>query len=196
METKSFKSAGKQEVWVKAMKEEFAMIEKNKTWELVDHPQDKEVIGVKWVYTTKLNSDVSIQKHKVMLVAKDDLICTGNNETMIKEFKENMMKTFEMIDLGLMHYFLGIKINQEEKGIFISQKKYIENLLKKFKMERCKTVATPLVTNERFKKEIDSKKADASIYKSLIGSLLYLTATWPNIMYATSLFSRFMQIPS
>nr|DAD23353.1 TPA_asm: hypothetical protein HUJ06_024816 [Nelumbo nucifera] len=115
---------------------------------------------------------------------------------MIKEFKEDMMKMFELSDLGLMHYFLGIEINQEEEGNFISQKKYIENLLKKFKMEGCKTVATPLITNERFKKEDGSKKVDASIYKSLIGSLLYLTATRSDIMYATSLLSRFMQSPS
>ncbi|XP_019051695.1 PREDICTED: uncharacterized protein LOC109114079 [Nelumbo nucifera] len=115
---------------------------------------------------------------------------------MIKEFKEDMMNTFKMSDLRLMHYFLGIEINQEEEVIFISQKKYIENLLKKFKMEGCKTVTTPLVTNKRFKKQDGLMKADASIYKSLIGSLLYIIATRSDIMYATSLLSSFMQIPS
>ncbi|XP_019052098.1 PREDICTED: uncharacterized protein LOC109114225 [Nelumbo nucifera] len=70
MELESFEAATKQEVWVKAMKEEITMIEKNKTWDLVDHLQDKEVIRVKWVYKTKLNFDGSIQKHKAKLVAK------------------------------------------------------------------------------------------------------------------------------
>ncbi|BFG16559.1 hypothetical protein CerSpe_028330 [Prunus speciosa] len=100
-----------------------------------------------------------------------------------------MMKTFEMSDLGLMHYFLGIEINQEEDGIFICQKKYIENLLKKFKMYGCKTVATPLITNEKLRKEDGSSKVDESIFRSLIGSLLYLTTTRPDIMYTTSLRS-------
>ncbi|XP_019055636.1 PREDICTED: uncharacterized protein LOC109115759 [Nelumbo nucifera] len=63
-------------------------------------------------------------------------------------------------------------------------------------MEGCKMIATPLAINERFKKEDGSKKVDASIYRSLIGSLLYLTATQPDIMYATNLLSRFMQNPS
>ncbi|XP_062075761.1 secreted RxLR effector protein 161-like [Humulus lupulus] len=58
-----------------------------------------------------------------------------NNENMVKKFKEDMMKSFEMTNFGLMHYFLGIEITQKEDGIFISQKKYIDTLLKKFKME-------------------------------------------------------------
>ncbi|KAL0313853.1 UNVERIFIED_CONTAM: Retrovirus-related Pol polyprotein from transposon RE2 [Sesamum angustifolium] len=107
----------------------------------------------------------------------DDLIYTGNNEKMIQDFKEDMMKTFEMSDLGLMHFFLGIEINQEKEGIFICQRKYTETLLKKFKMESCKTVTTPLVTGEKYQKEDGSQKVDGSIYRSLIGSLLYLTAT-------------------
>ncbi|KAL0375548.1 UNVERIFIED_CONTAM: Retrovirus-related Pol polyprotein from transposon RE2 [Sesamum calycinum] len=106
----------------------------------------------------------------------DDLIYTGNNEKMIQDFKEDMMKTFEMSDLGLMHFFLGIEINQEKEGIFICQRKYTETLLKKFKMESCKTVTTPLVTGEKYQKEDGSQKVDGSMYRSLIGSLLYLTA--------------------
>nr|KYP47813.1 hypothetical protein KK1_030509 [Cajanus cajan] len=112
------------------------------------------------------------------------------------EFKEDMMKTFEMTDLGLMNYFLGIEVSQKEKGIFICQKKYTEALLKKFKMSGCKTVTTPLVTKEKLQKDDGAPDADASRYRSLIGSLLYLTATRPDIMYAVSLLSRFMQKPS
>ncbi|KAK4401017.1 Retrovirus-related Pol polyprotein from transposon TNT 1-94 [Sesamum angolense] len=91
----------------------------------------------------------------------DDLIYTGNNEKMIQDFKEDMMKTFEMSDLGLMHFFLGIEINQEKEGIFICQRKYTETLLKKFKMESCKTVTTPLVTGEKYQKEDGSQKSMA-----------------------------------
>ncbi|KAK4398009.1 Retrovirus-related Pol polyprotein from transposon RE1 [Sesamum angolense] len=126
----------------------------------------------------------------------DDLIYTGNNEKMIQDFKEDMMKTFEISDLGLMHFFLGIEINQEKEGIFICQRKYTETLLKKFKMESCKTVTIPLVTGKKYQKEDGSQKVDGSMYRSLIGSLLYLTTTRPDIMFATSLLSRFMQSPS
>ncbi|XP_042045110.1 secreted RxLR effector protein 161-like [Salvia splendens] len=115
---------------------------------------------------------------------------------MTKEFKEAKMKSFEMTDLGQMHYFLGIEVNQDEKGTFITQEKYTENLLKRFKMEGCKPLATSLVTNEKFSKEDGTPKANAAIYRSIIGSLLYLTASRPDIMYPTSLLSRFMQDPS
>jgi hypothetical protein len=83
----------------------------------------------------------------------DDLIYMGNNKEMIQEFKKDMIKTFKMINLGLMHYFLGIEISQENEEIFISQKKYTESLLKKFQMTGCKAVATPFVTNEKLQKE-------------------------------------------
>jgi len=83
----------------------------------------------------------------------DDLIYMGNNKEMTQEFKKDMMKTFKMINLGLMHYFLGIEISQENEEIFISQKKYTESLLKKFQMTRRKAIATPFVTNEKLQKE-------------------------------------------
>nr|KYP76790.1 Retrovirus-related Pol polyprotein from transposon TNT 1-94 [Cajanus cajan] len=70
LEPESFEAASKQQVWVKAMEEEIKMIEKNNTWDLVDYPKDKDIIGVKWVYKTKLNPDGTIQKHKARLVAK------------------------------------------------------------------------------------------------------------------------------
>lgn len=126
----------------------------------------------------------------------DDLIFMGNNKKMLEDFKKEMMKMYEMSDLGLLHYFLGIEVLQDEHGIFISQKKYAENILKKFKMNGCKTVAIPLVPNEKLKKEDGAEKIDASTYRSLVGSLLYLTATRPDIMYSASLLSRYMQNPS
>ena len=69
-EPQNFEEEAKEEVWIKAMNDEIATIEKNNTWELVDQPKDKEVIGLKWVYKTKYKEDASIQKHKARLVAK------------------------------------------------------------------------------------------------------------------------------
>jgi len=79
---------------------------------------------------------------------------------MIQDFEKDMMKTFKMINLGLMHYFLGIEISQENEEIFISQKKYTESLLKKFQMTEYKAVATPFMTNEKLQKEDGLKKKD------------------------------------
>ncbi len=76
-----------------------------------------------------------------------------------------------------MNYFLGIEVKQHKEGIFIFQKKYTEELLKKFRMNDCKPVATPLVTNEKLQKDDGVPKAYAPRYRSLIERLLYLTAT-------------------
>lgn len=119
----------------------------------------------------------------------DDLIVTGNTPQLIESFKQSMMNTFEMSDLGLMQFFLEIEVCQEENGIFISQRKYTEELLSKFGMLGCKSVATPLIAKEKLKKDDGSKKADQTTYRSLVGSLLYLTATRPDIMFASSLLS-------
>ena len=95
------------------------------------------------------------QDNDILIVSLyvDDLIITDNNENMILTFKSDMMRRYEMNDIDLLHYFLGIKIKSREDGIFICQKKYVKSILKKFKMENCNVVATPLVVNEKFMKE-------------------------------------------
>ena len=95
----------------------------------------------------------------------DDLVFTGSDEKMIEEFKLDMMKKYEMNDLRLLHYFLGIEIYQNKESVFICQKKYAKTLLEKFRMSNCKSVATPLVVNEKLKKE------DGSIWKADVGTL-------------------------
>jgi hypothetical protein len=268
----SFEDAVKEEAWVKSMDEEIEVIEKNDTWDLVELPEGKNNIDVKWVYRSKFNEKGELQKHKAILVARgfvqqpgvdygetyapvasldtvravlvvaahnswlvyqmdvkssflngilseefyvnqppgyeisgqehkvyklkkalyglkqaprswyssdryissqngfnrsnneptlyikkdqqgkilivclyvDDMIFTRN--LAIDEFKAVMKKEFEMIDLGLMKYFLGIEINQLKYGIFISQTKYALEVLKRFKMIKCKASTTPVAT--------------------------------------------------
>ena len=70
---------------------------------------------------------------------EDDVIYMGSKETMVEDFKQRLMCTFEMSDLGLLHYFLGLEVKQEEDGVFISQRRYAEGLLKRFQMEKCKS---------------------------------------------------------
>jgi hypothetical protein len=97
-----------------------------------------------------------------------------------------------MNDLDLLYYFLGIEIDQKEDDVFISQKKYAQNIILKFKMKNYNSVMTSLLVNEKLVKEDGSGDADAVQYRSLIGSLLYLTTTRLDIMYALILLSRFM----
>ncbi|CAL5443052.1 unnamed protein product [Camellia sinensis] len=126
----------------------------------------------------------------------DDLIFVGNNEKMLQQLKRDMMHIYKMNHMGLMQYFLGIEVEQGSGSIFISQGKHVEILLKKFNMLGCKSVNTPLVVNEKLQKEDGTQKVDGKIYRSLVGSLLYLITTRPDIMFAASLVSRFMENPT
>ena len=99
----------------------------------------------------------------------DDLIITGNNENMILAFKSDMMRRYEINDIGLLHYFLEIEIKSRKDGIFIYQKKYVASILKKFEMKNCNVVAIPLVVNEKFMKKDESGEANALLYRSKIG---------------------------
>jgi len=141
---------------------------------------------------------IRLQNDDFLLVSLyvDDLLVTGSSTQSITDFREKMKKVFEMNDLGKMTYFLGMEVNQSSQGIFVSQKKYATEILKKFCLDKCKPVSTPAVQGEKLMKEDESGFVNASIYRSLIGSLLYLSATWLDIMYATSVLSRFMHLPT
>ncbi|CAL2251278.1 unnamed protein product [Prunus armeniaca] len=324
IEPERYAEAAQDKAWLRAMEDELQMIEKNGTWELVDRPTEKPVIGVKWVYKTKLNLDGSIQKNKARLVAKgyaqkpgldynetyapmarldtirtlialaakkewklyqldvksaflngvlqeevyidqpegyvikgkedkvyrlhkalyglkqaprawygeidtyfmqcgfkkslseatlytksrgdrdilivsiyvDDIVYTGSCKELLDEFKEEMMMKYEMTDLGLLHHFLGMGVVQTNSSIFIHQKKYAGSLLNKFGLNECKSVTTPLVATKKLVKDDGSGAASEEQYRSIVGSLLYLTATRPDIMYASSLLARFMHCPT
>jgi len=114
---------------------------------------------------------------------------------LIKRFKNEMEKIFEMIDLGVMKYFLGMEVLQSNDGIFICQQKYISDILNRFKMQDCKPVSTPISIGVKLGIDEDSKKVNDSMYRSLIGSLLYLSSNRPDIPFVESLLSRFMHSP-
>lgn len=132
----------------------------------------------------------------IVAVYVDDLLVTRLNDRAVHDFKSQMMSMFEMMDLGTMTYFLGMKVIQTSEGVYLHQVKYARDLLKKFNMSLCKVVNTSLAAGEKFSKEDGTTLANGSICKSMIGSLLYLTATRPNLMYATCLLSKFMQAPT
>ncbi|KAI5343121.1 hypothetical protein L3X38_010997 [Prunus dulcis] len=107
-----------------------------------------------------------------------------------------MMQKYEMTDSGLLHHFLGMGVLQTENGVFIHQSKYAKSLLVKFGLEDCKSVTIPLPTGEKLKKVDGSQLADEGLFRKIVGSLLYLTATRPDIIFAAILLSRFMHSPT
>ncbi|KAH9726094.1 hypothetical protein KPL70_008130 [Citrus sinensis] len=125
----------------------------------------------------------------------DDLIFTGSNPSMFEEFKRVMIKEFEMTDIGLMAYYLGIEVKQKEECIFISQESYAKEILKRFKMNDCKPISTPVECGVKLSKYDEGEDIDPTIFKSLVGSLRYLTCTRPYILYAVGLVSRYMKNP-
>eukprot|EP00253_Pinus_taeda_P011993 PITA_11993 len=119
----------------------------------------------------------------------------GNDDYLTENLKIVMKEEFEMTHIGLLRYFLGIEVEQNENGIFISQEKYANEVLERFNMQECKAAITPTVMGLKLSKEDNNKDFDPSLYKSIVDSLMYLTATRPNIMHDVSLISRFMERP-
>jgi uncharacterized membrane protein YgcG len=324
VDPEKFEEAVDKVEWQEAMKEEMRVIEKNETWTLVKAPKGKNVIGVKWIFRTKVGPDGSVLKHKARLVAKgytqehgidyeetfshvarfdtirilialaaslnatlyqfdvksaflngelseeayveqpkgfevkgkedcvyklnkalyglkqaprawynkidsyflskgfkrslnepnlyikqnegegmlvvciyvDDMIYFSTDGKMIEEFKKSMMQKFEMSDLGELRYFLGLEVKQEKNGIFLSQGKYARDLLTKCDMLNCNTVSTPMNVREVLRKEDGTESADGFKFRSMVGGLMYLTHTRPDISHATGVVSRFMANPT
>ena len=106
-----------------------------------------------------------------------------------------MKSEFEMIDLGLLKYFLGIEVKEMHDGIFISQEKYAGQILERFKMQNSKPTPTPIAIGLKLRKEDSRKRVDPTVYTSMVGSLMYLTTTQPDLMHAVSLIFRLMETP-
>jgi hypothetical protein len=310
--------------WKKAMDAKIAAIERNNTWELTEVPATGKVIGVKWIYKTKLNEKGEVDKYKARLVAKgysqqhgidyaevfalvahldtiriilsipaqhgwtvfqldvksaflhgelnedvfvaqppgyeqkgyehqvyklkkalyslkqaprawnsriesyflkegfekhphehtlfvrqmdggkmlivclyvDDLIFTGNDAYMFSTFKHSMMTEFDMTDLGRMSYFLGLEVLQTSDGISISQQKHAQEVLARFNMSQCNAVHNLVDPGFKIMKDEGGVEVDSTIFKRIVGNLMYLTVTRPDMMYVISLISRFMERPT
>lgn len=126
----------------------------------------------------------------------DDLIFTGNDETLFRSFKHSMMKEFDMTDLGRMRYFLGLEVLQRSDGIFVCQKKYAQEVLERFNMADCNAVFNPIVPGFKLDKDSASMAVDNTLYMQMVGSLMYLTSTRPDIMFVVSLLSRYLAHPT
>ena len=124
----------------------------------------------------------------------DDIIFGSTNAKLCSKFAKLMQSRYQMSMMGELSYFLGLQVKQSEEGTFICQTKYTRNLLKKFGMQDCSSSSTPMATATKLDKDT-GKSVDITDYRGMIGSLLYLTASRPDIMYATCLCARFQADP-
>jgi hypothetical protein len=131
----------------------------------------------------------------IVLVYVDDLIITGDNMDEIQSLKSTLHETFSIKDLGSLKYFLGIEMDHSSKGLFLNQRKYIVDLLHEVGMTDSKPAHTPLKSNLKLNFE-GEPLSDISMYQRLVGKLIYLTITRPDITYAVSLVSQFMHSPT
>lgn len=138
------------------------------------------------------------KKDKDLLVIQiyvDDIIFGSTNPNLVKDFEDCMKSEFEMSMVGELNYFLGLQIKQTSNGIHINQAKYIRDMIKKFNFENLKPSPTPMCTSTKLDKDENGVAFDEKLYRSMIGSLLYLTASRPDIMFAVCMCARFQSMP-
>jgi hypothetical protein len=319
-EPHTYREACTNPFWQQAMTEELQALEKTHTWDLVDLPHGKSVIGCKWVYKIKTKSDGSIERYKAHHVTKgyaqeygidyeetfapvaritsvrsllaiaavhqwplfqmdvknaflngdlteevymqappgylvcpdkvcllrralyglkqaprawfakfssivhqfgfsssshdtalficlsdkgmillllyvDDMIITGDDHSGISDFKLFLHQQFEMKDLGHLSYFLGLEVSSDSIGYYLSQAKYASDLLSRAGLTDTKIVSTPLEMTARLTPLDGTPLSDATLYRQLVGSLVYLTVTRPDIAHAVHLVSQFLSAP-
>jgi hypothetical protein len=131
-----------------------------------------------------------------LIIYVDDMIITGNDTEEISKIQRQLGTEFEMKNLGGLKYFLGIEVARSNEGIFISQRKYVLDLLSEVGMLDCKPVDTPTIQNHKFGENNDSVPTNKEQYQRLVGKLIYLSHTRPDIAYAVNVVSQYMQNPS
>jgi len=131
----------------------------------------------------------------VLLVYVDDIIVTSDDEEEQQRLGQHLAKNFEIKTLGKLKYLLGIEVTHSKKGIFISQQKYITNLLKETGKTACKPASTPIDPNLKLGSAEEDTAVDKEMYQRLVGRLIYLSHTRPDVAFAVSLVSQFMHQP-
>ena len=131
-------------------------------------------------------------KLTILLLYMDDLLITRDDEQAIADLKEKLHQAFDMTDLGEAQNYLGVEIHRQPSGIFLSQRGYITKRLDKFHLLGCNPTKLPIDSKLQLNRCMGTSKADPVQYRSLVGSLIYLSHTQPDISYAVSSVARYM----
>ncbi|KAJ9544705.1 LOW QUALITY PROTEIN: hypothetical protein OSB04_024412 [Centaurea solstitialis] len=156
---------------------------------LLSHKFHRGMTNITLFYK-KLNDDILLVQ-----VYVDDIIFGSTDTSMRKEFESLMQSEFEMSMIGELKFFLGLQVKQSLEGIFSNQAKYVQDLLKKYKISDVSPMRTPMATGLKLYKDLSGTFVECKLYRGMIGSLLYLTASRPDIMFATCLCARFQSNP-
>ncbi|GJR15741.1 putative ribonuclease H-like domain-containing protein [Tanacetum coccineum] len=147
----------------------------------------------------KIDKTLFIRRDKgdilLVQVYVDDIIFGSTKKSLCTEFEKMMHKKFQMSSMGELIFFLGLQVKQKEDGIFISQDKYMTEILKKFGFTDVKTASTPMETQKPLLKDKDGEEVDVHLYRSMIGSLMYLTSLRPDVMFAVCACARYQVNP-
>ncbi|GJU61005.1 putative ribonuclease H-like domain-containing protein [Tanacetum coccineum] len=147
----------------------------------------------------KIDKTLFIRKDKgdilLVQVYVDDIIFRSTKKSLCTEFEKMMHKKFQMSSMGELTFFLGLQVKQKEDGIFISQDKYVTKILKKFGFTDVKTASTSMETQKPLLKDEDGEEVDVYLYRSMIGSLMYLTSSRPDIMFIVCACARYQVNP-
>jgi hypothetical protein len=130
----------------------------------------------------------------ILLLYVDDLFLT-REEKLITDCKKKLLAKFEIKYLGLMHYFLGLEVWHSPKKIFLNQGKYAVEILKRFDMLECKSMNTPMETKLKLMVDTSLELVDATLYRQIIGLLMYLTNTRPDICFSVNTLSQYLVEP-
>lgn len=147
------------------------------------------------------NADTSLFTYKkdgvfvTTLIYDDDVIIAGNNYAKIQATKLELHQRFDIKDLGPLKYFLGIEVAKTTEGLMLSQRKYTLDILGDYGMEGCKPNSFPMEQNLQIDQSTESQQVEAGQYRRLIGRLLYLYATRPNIAYVVNMLCQFVVDP-
>ena len=134
-------------------------------------------------------------KMVVLIVYVDDIILTGDDVEGIEELKKELSSEFEIKDLSQLRYFLGMEIARSRRGLVVSQRKYILDLLEETGMTGCKPSDTPIEFNSKLEEIKEGVPVDVGRYQCLVWKLIYLSHTHPDISFVVSLVSQFMHTP-
>ncbi|GJT28961.1 retrovirus-related pol polyprotein from transposon TNT 1-94 [Tanacetum coccineum] len=142
------------------------------------------------LFTKKKSSNLII-----IQIYVDDIIFGSTCQDMCDEFAKIMHDEFEMSMMGELNFFLGLQIKQMEDGIFFNPSKYIKEMLKKFGLKESKPMKTPMSSDTKLTKDEEYESVDSTKYRGMIGSLLYLMTSRPDIMFSVCLCARFQEAP-
>jgi hypothetical protein len=131
----------------------------------------------------------------VIVIYVDDLIIVRNSDADISDLKKLLKQKFEMKDLGELRYFFDIEVIQSPKGIWLQQRQYALNKLSKYGMARCKPISIPLEQNVKLSANEGDLVEDTTMYRNIVGSLIYMTITRPDLSYAVGVVSQIIQTP-